>query len=42
MMSLIIGLGVLLLLGILYMIFRLSSLVSIAKEKKDELAATGC
>lgn len=37
MMSLIIGLGVLLLLGILYMIFRLSSLVSIAKGKKDDL-----
>ncbi len=37
MMSLIIGLGVILLLGILYMIFRLSTLVSIAKEKKDDL-----
>ena len=34
-MSLIIGLGVLLLLGIFYLIFRLSSLVSIAKGEKD-------
>lgn len=36
MMNLIIGLGVVLLLGIGYLIFRLSSLVSLASDKKDD------
>lgn len=36
MMSLIISIGVILLLGILYLIFRLSSLVSLAKGKKED------
>lgn len=35
-MNLIIGLGVVLLLGIGYLIFRLSSLVSLASDKKDD------
>ncbi|GAB1445954.1 MAG: cytochrome c oxidase subunit II [Cyclobacteriaceae bacterium] len=35
MMSLIIGLGVILVLGILYMIFRIGSLVSLVKDSKE-------
>jgi cytochrome c oxidase subunit 2 len=36
MMNVIIGIGVVLLLGILYLIFRLTSLVSLAKGRKEE------
>jgi cytochrome c oxidase subunit 2 len=40
MMSLIIVLGVVLILAILYMIFRVSSLITIAKGKRDEKPGT--
>lgn len=40
MMSLIIFLGVVLILGILYMIFRVSNLITIAKGPQDERAGT--
>jgi cytochrome c oxidase subunit II len=41
MMSLIIVLGVVLILAILYMIFRVSSLITVAKGKKDDKPGTG-
>ena len=43
MINLIIGLGVLLLLGILYLIFRLSSLVNLARDtsRDDDVEVTG-
>ena len=40
MMSLIIVLGVVLILGILYLIFRVSNLITVAKGKKDETGGT--
>src|SRR5690606_12680383 len=41
MMNLIIGLGVVLLLGIFFLIFRLSSLVSLASDKKEDQVTSG-
>ncbi len=40
MMSLIISLGVILILAILYMIFRVSNLITIAKGVKEEKGGT--
>lgn len=41
MMNLIIGLGVVLLLGIFFLIFRLGSLVSLASDKKEDQVTSG-
>ncbi|MDZ7646312.1 MAG: hypothetical protein U5K54_03505 [Cytophagales bacterium] len=39
MMSLIIGLGVVLVLAILYLIFRIGNLVELVKGKKDDVSS---